>query len=102
MTAIELFDQVGEAIPSAKRSNMFGKICYKLGRRPFILFKDDNIICKLFDETKEQAFQLAGAHYFAPMGKDRPMTNWVCLPVDTEEHWSHFAEAAFAFVEAGR
>lgn len=102
MSPIDLFDQIGESIPNAKRGKMFGEICYKLGRRPFIYFSEEEIICKLFDERKAQAMQLPGAHYFAPMAPDKPMTNWVCLPFEQEEHWAFFSEAAYAFVEAGR
>lgn len=102
MTPEELFDQVGTSIPGTKRSNMFGVTCYKIGRKPFISFRDDEIICKLFDEVKEQAMSIEGAHYFTPMAPDKPMTNWVCLPMSAGDQWAYFAEAAFNFVEVGR
>lgn len=102
MTPEELFDQVGSSIPGAKRSNMFGVLCYKIGRKPFISFHDDEIICKLFDDIKAQALSIEGTSFFTPMDPDKPMTNWVCIPMSAGDQWEYFAIAAFNFVEVGR
>ena len=102
MTPEELFDQVGSALPGTKRSNMFGVVCYKIGRKPFINFHEDEIVCKLFDDIKEQALSIDGTSYFTPMEPDKPMTNWICLPFEKGDQWAYFAEYALNFVEMGR
>ena len=102
MTPEELFDHVGTSLPGTKRSNMFGVTCYKIGRKPFINFHDGEIVCKLFDEVKEQALSIKGVSFFTPMDPDKPMKNWVQIPFSAGDQWAFFAEASLAFVEAGR
>lgn len=102
MTPEERFDQVGSALPGVKRSNMFGVACYKTGRKPFINFHENQLVCKLFDDVKAQALTLEGTSYFTPMGPDKPMKNWVCIPFEKGDQWSYFAEMALHFVEMGR
>jgi len=102
MTPLETFDAVGTSIPGTKRSSMFGVLCYKLGRRPFISFRDEEIICKLFDEEKEKAMSIKGTHYFTPMEPDKPMTNWVCIPFEAADQWEYYAIVAHGFVEMDR
>lgn len=102
MTPLEYFDIVGSSIPGTKRSNMFGVLCYKIGRRPFISFENDEIICKLYDEEKEQALTIKGTSYFTPMDPDKPMTNWVCIPFAASDQWEYYAAAAYTFVEMDR
>lgn len=96
------FDLAGSSVEGAKRSNMFGVTCYKLGRRPFVLFVDEEIVCKLFDASKEEALALEGAHYFCPMGADKPMTNWVHICTRHAQHWEYFASDAARFVNEDR
>jgi len=96
------FHEIGRSIADSKKSNMFGVLCYKLGRRPYILFHQDEIICKLFEEASQEAMELEGAAYFAPMGPDKPMRNWVQIPFVHQEQWPMYAQLAFEFVQEGR
>lgn len=102
MTPEELFDQVGSSLPGTKRSNMFGVACYKTGRKPFISFHEEELVCKLFDEVKDQALSLEGTSYFTPMAPDKPMKNWVCFPFELGDQWAFYAAEALNFVEVGR
>ena len=97
-----LFDQIGELISGKKRSNMFGVPAFKLGRKPFILFYENELVCKLFDESHAEAMALSGTSLFSPMGEDKPMVNWVQIPYAHSAQWEYFAQLALAFVETGR
>jgi len=98
----ELFDQIGAAIAESKRSSMFGVPCYKVGRKPFIMFYDQQIVCKLFDDLHAEAMALAGTTLFNPKGNAKPMGNWVQIPGDHADRWAYFAQAAWHFVQSGR
>ena len=39
--AQQLFDELGQAISGNEQKSMFGKPCYNYGRKPFIMFYDD-------------------------------------------------------------
>ncbi len=99
MKAIDLFDQIGELIAKNKRSSMFGVPCYKLGRRPFIMFYDKHIVCKLFGQTHKEAMLLKGSTLFNPRANDKPMKNWVQIPFIHWDKWESFAKLAYAIVE---
>ncbi|MGL5889032.1 MAG: hypothetical protein ACRC3B_04070, partial [Bacteroidia bacterium] len=73
--------------------------CYKVHRKPFIMFYDDEIVCKLYGEEHDNAIKLKGAKLFNPMGNDKPMKNWVHIPFTFKEEWSTFAQKAFNFTE---
>ena len=98
----ELFDEIGEMISGNKQSNMFGAPCFKIGRKPFILFYENQIVCKLFDEVKEEAMQLEGWSYFNPMKSGKGMENWVQIPYAHADKWEFYASMAYDFVEKGR
>ena len=102
MTPEEKFDALIADIPGAKRSNMFGVTCAKIGRRPFMLFYEDEIACKLYDAEKEEATAIPGSSFFSPKDYGKAMTNWVRIPFSHANLWEKFAVAAFGFVEEGR
>lgn len=99
MEAKELFDQIGELLTKRKRSSMFGVSCYKIERKPFIMFYENQIVCKLMGEFHAEAMQLTGATLFNPMGSDKPMGNWVQIPFLHADKWNYFAKLAHDFVE---
>ena len=98
--AEQLFDELGQAISGNEQKSMFGKPCYNYGRKPFIMFFDDELVCKLFDEIRKEAIQLKGTSLFDPSGKGKPMKNWIQLPFTHKKKWEHYAQKAFAFVQA--
>ena len=94
-----MFNQVGELLVKKKRSSMFGVPCFKIGRKPFIMFYDNQIACKLFGEVHQQAMQINGTTLFNPKGNDKPMGNWVQIPFSHADKWEYFAKLAYDFVE---
>ena len=78
---------------------MFGVSCYKIGRKPFIMFYENHIVCKLLGEVHAEAMQLTRTTLFNPMGNDKPMGNWVQIPFAHSDNWEYFAKLAYDFVE---
>ena len=99
MEAIDMFNQVGELLVQRKKSSMFGVPCFKIGRKPFIMFYDNQIVCKLFGEVHREAMQLNGTTLFNPKENDKPMGNWVQIPFLHSDKWEYFAKLAYDFVE---
>ncbi len=96
--SMEKFDEVGQSIQGTKKSNMFGVVCYKIGRKPFIMLHEEQLVCKLYGEANDEALQLSGASHFNPMGGDKAMTNWVQIPMAHESLWEKYAIMAHTFV----
>jgi hypothetical protein len=94
-----LYHFICSKIPLAVKSSMFGVSCYKVHRKPFIMFYDNEIVCKLFDDEHTNAMKLKGAKLFNPMDNGKPMTNWVHIPFAYKKEWIIFAQKAFDFVE---
>jgi hypothetical protein len=94
-----LYHSVCSLIPKAVKSSMFGVSCYKVHRKPFIMFYDNEIVCKLFDDEHTNAMKLKGAKLFNPMDNGKPMTNWVHISFVYKDEWIIFAQKAFDFVE---
>ena len=95
-----LFEEIGDAIADSKRGSMFGVLCYKYQRKPFILFYQGQIVCKLFGAAREEALELPGTSLFNPKKHSRPMGNWVQLPIEIADSWACFAHLASEFAIA--
>ncbi|MEM6264886.1 MAG: hypothetical protein AAGI38_20410 [Bacteroidota bacterium] len=95
----DLFDQIGQDLSGNKRSSILGVPCFKIGRKPFLLFVKDQIVCKLYGEVNEEALQLPGASFFSPMENAKPMKNWVQIPVEHADTWPFYAQLAYQFIK---
>ena len=91
----EHFAEVCQRLDGATSGNMFGKPCYKRGKKAFALFYQDEIVCKLIGEIREKALSIPESKLFNPKGKGKPMSNWVQIPADAQDQWAYFAEQAF-------
>ena len=99
MDAEKVFNEVGRFLSGNQSSSMFGVACFKIGRKPFIMFYDSQIVCKLSGSIHEEACQLAGTSLFNPKRNDKPMVNWVQIPYVYMERWAYFARFAYEQVE---
>jgi hypothetical protein len=93
-----LFHSTCSKISLAVKSSMFGVSCYKVHRKPFVMFYDNEIVCKLFDDEHTNALKLKGAKLFNPMDNGKPMKNWVHIPFIYKDLWTEYALKAFEFV----
>lgn len=90
----QAFHRIGETIPHAVASQMFGKKCYKMEGKAFTCFFQECMVFKLAGEDHAKALSLPGAKLFDPSGKGRPMKAWVQLPFETQATWQGFAQSA--------
>jgi hypothetical protein len=97
----KLYIETGSKIKEAEESSMFGKPCFKIGGKAFIVFFQDCIVCKLAGDTHRVALALDGARLFDPSGKGRPMKEWVQVPFEYKKQWQQFATAACEYVKTG-
>lgn len=90
----QAFHTIGQTIPHAITSQMFGKECYKMDGKAFTCFFQDCMVFKLAGEDHAKALSLPGAKIFDPSGKGRPMKAWVQLPFEAQATWQVFAQSA--------
>lgn len=100
--AEELFHQIADNLPDAKKSKMFGATCVKApnGKAAFMVWKD-NLVFKLTGEAEKEALSLDGTGLFDPMG-GRPMGGWVQVPVAYEDKWPELARQSLEYVKTLR
>lgn len=90
--------EIGNNLPEAVESQLFGKPCFKINGKAFICFFNNEIVFKLSGELHSEALALDGAQLFDPSGKHRPMKEWVQVPGDYADKWEAFAKAALEYV----
>ena len=93
-----LFNQIGNNIPDSIKGQLFGKACFKVGKKAYTCFFQNEMVFKLSGEDHSDALSLDGASLFDPSGKGRPMKEWVQVPFDYQDSWERFALAAFEYV----
>jgi len=99
MTEEEIyFNEIGNEITEAIKSQMFGKPCYKIGKKAFTCFFKDCMVFKLNGEYHQEALSFDGSELFDPSGKQRPMKEWVQVPFDYKEKWELFAQKSAEYV----
>jgi len=96
--AEQTFHQIGTDLDGTTPGKLFGKPCFKVGKKAFVCFFQEEMVFKLTEESHTEALSLAGAKLFDPSGKGRPMKEWVQVPFAYHEHWGKFAKAAIAYV----
>lgn len=92
------FNEIGNEIKEAIKSQMFGKPCYKIGKKAFTCFFKKCMVFKLNGEYHQEALSFDGSELFDPSGKHRPMKEWVQIPFDYKEKWKLFAQKAAKYV----
>jgi hypothetical protein len=96
--AEDTFHRLAAAVPSAERSQMFGKPCYKIAGKAFVCFFQDAMVFKLTADAHGLALAQPGAHLFDPSGKGRPMKEWVQVPLSQPQVWQTLTAAAAQYV----
>ena len=76
----EFYITVGKKIIDAEQSQLFGKPCFKIDRKPFVSFFQNDMVFKLNGEIHTEALSLNGSKLFDPSGKNRPMKEWIQVP----------------------
>ena len=101
MEAKELYLEVGNKLENTVESQMFGKPCFKINKKAFVSFFENEMVfkLKLNSEIHQEALSLDGSKQFDPSGKNRPMKEWIQIPFDYKKDWNKFAKSAFEYVK---
>jgi hypothetical protein len=98
MTAQGAFDDLAQDLNGrgVVASQMFGKRALKYESKAFACLLGERLAFKLMAGTPEHAAALAlpDAALFDPSGKDRPMKDWVAVPVAHVHSWPQLALTA--------
>lgn len=94
----KLFENIGTSFRNAERGNLFGKPCFKINKKAFVCFFENEMVFKLQGESHIDALNLEGAQLFDPSGKKRPMKEWVQVPYAHKKRWGEFAVEAMNYV----
>lgn len=98
MSEEELFIEAGNSVTGAEKSQMFGKPCFKLDKKAFVCFFQNEMVFKLNGDAHRNALSLDGSQLFDPSGKGRAMKEWVQVSVAHTRQWKVFAQAAAEYV----
>jgi hypothetical protein len=91
---------VSEVIAATPTSSgkMFGMPCLKNSNgKVFAGYFEGAMVFKLGGASHTEALSLAGAKLFDPSKRERPMKEWVVVPVEYGSSWLEFAREAFAY-----
>lgn len=94
-----LFDEIGQKINEAEKGQLFGKPCFKMNKKAFICFYQDEMVFKLTGEMHSEALSLDNSQLFDPSKKKRPMKEWVQVSYNYSEHWDRYAKSAMEYVK---
>ncbi len=99
MNENEFYIEIGNKLNNAVESHMFGKPCFKINKKAFVSFFENEMVfkLKLNSEIHQEALSLDGSKLFDPSGKNRPMKEWVQVPFDYKNKWEAFAVSAFDY-----
>ncbi len=94
----KLYELIGQSLKDTDQTQMFGKPCFKLKKKAFICFFQNEMVFKLEGDIHGQALSLVGSQLFDPSGKKRPMKAWVQVSFEHKSKWFELAEEAIKFV----
>ena len=82
----------------AEPSKMFGMPCLKINTKAFCGLYGNEMVFKLTGEEHKKALALAGAKLFDPSEMNRPMKEWVVVPIKYSGKWEALAIEALKYV----
>ncbi|MDA8886649.1 hypothetical protein OAD66_01930 [Bacteroidia bacterium] len=94
----KLYLRIGQQLPKAEESQLFGKPCFKINKKAFFCFFQEKMVFKLFGEAHPEALSNDGSKLFDPSGKGRPMKEWVQVSGNYSSSWETLAKSAFEYV----
>jgi hypothetical protein len=94
----DVYLEIGNSLPNATESQLFGKPCFKVNGKAFMCFFENEMVFKLTSDFHNEALAFDGSQLFDPSKKGRPMKEWVQVPFDYKDSWERFAQAALEYV----
>ncbi len=94
----QFFNLTGQKIANSLKGQLFGKPCFKINKKAFVCFFQNEMVFKLPKEPHSEALSLDGAKLFDPSGKNRPMKEWVQVPFEYKDRWEEFSIEAMRYL----
>src|SRR5215472_9648447 len=99
--ARELYDDIAHELAATQSDVELRKLfsmpaIYVKGKACAGFTQGKEMVFKLTGAAHAEALALEGAHLFDPGGMDRPMREWVVVPVAHASKWPQLAELALA------
>lgn len=98
--ANNLYIDICQKINGSEQSQMFGKPCFKINKKAFVAFFQDEMVFKLAGDAHAEAIAIQGAKLFDPAGNGRAMKQWVQVPFKHNDLWPKFAKLACDYVNS--
>jgi hypothetical protein len=98
--AVKAFEVLAEELVASsptQRTKMMGMPSLKANGKMFAGLWGQNLVFKLADPAHGEAMAIKGAHLFDPSGQNRPMKEWVAVPVAASRRWPELAKAAYDY-----
>jgi len=99
--ALKKYEAIADSLADksgAEKSKMFGMPTLKIHSKAFCGLFGSEMVFKLSGEDHKKALALIGAKLFDPSGMDRPMNEWVVVPIKYSGKWEALALEAFKYV----
>jgi hypothetical protein len=101
--ALKAYEAIADELVAStptQRTKMMGMPSLKANGKMFAGLWGKELVFKLGEPAHREAMAIKGAHLFDPSGQNRPMKEWVAVPVVQSRRWSEFARAAYGYVAA--
>jgi hypothetical protein len=101
--ALEAYEAIADELTASsptQRTKMMGMPSLKANGKMFAGLWGANLVFKLAGPSHAEALALKGAHLFDPSGANRPMKEWVAVPVAEAKRWPDLARSALEYAEA--
>jgi len=81
-------------------SSRWGRRQLMLSRKMFATYSKIDMSFKLGECQLSQAYSIAGAETWNPVGRKNPSRSWVLVPVSEQKHWMPLALQAAKYMDA--
>ena len=99
--ALRKYETIADSLAErsgAEKSKMFGMPTLKIHSKAFCGLFGNEMVFKLSGDEHKKALALVGAKLFDPSGMNRPMKEWVVIPIKYSGKWEAMALEAFKYV----
>lgn len=103
----QIYNEIGQRLKDELHSSagkMFGKPCLKTAdNKAFSAFFKGEMVFKLGQqEVNLLKEKYTGSTNWDPSGKNRPMKDWLQMPVEYKDHWDELARKALYYVNENK
>ncbi len=102
----KLYKDIGQKFTElfeTSMGQMFGKPCLKTNKKAFAAFFKGEMVFKIgAEEVNILKAKYEGSTNWDPSGKNRPMKDWLQVPMDYSESWEQLAKEAYDYTRSNK